>query len=251
MYSTGHLIWIGISAVLIIGGFFAIRVRKPTLDQVLKACLIVGVVSEVTKVFSVTSILPMVTPEIAATESGQALTYVPIGQYTPYLKMEHLPLEMCSGTIGGLMGILLSYIATEYNSAAEFLLAPRAWQYFLYHSMVVTLGLYLGFEYNGGVSLWHWKSTMIGLLLLDLPTFYLNSVFSQPAYLNGEPVGILYRTNFFSSYVNPLGLVLSEKWQWFAYLGIRLLLATALITLMLWIPTILQHRKAKTADHTL
>ena len=67
MYSTGHLIWIGISAVLIIGGFFAIRVRKPTLDQVLKACLIVGVVSEVTKVFSVTSILPMVTPEIAAT----------------------------------------------------------------------------------------------------------------------------------------------------------------------------------------
>ncbi|MBR4550878.1 MAG: YwaF family protein [Oscillospiraceae bacterium] len=279
MYSTGHLIWIGISAVLIIGGFFAIRVRKPTLDQVLKACLIVGVVSEVTKVFSVTSILPMVTPEIAATESGQALTYVPIGQYTPYLKMEHLPLEMCSlmivfliaalllkngiwrtrlltlmyitGTIGGLMGILLSYIATEYSSAAEFLLAPRAWQYFLYHSMVVTLGLYLGFEYNGGVSLWHWKSTMIGLLLLDRPTFYLNSVFSQPAYLNGEPVGILYRTNFFSSYVNPLGLVLSEKWQWFAYLGIRLLLATALITLMLWIPTILQHRKAKTADHTL
>ena len=232
MYSTGHLIWIGISAVLIIGGFFAIRVRKPTLDQVLKACLIVGVVSEVTKVFSVTSILPMVTPEIAATESGQALTYVPIGQYTPYLKMEHLPLEMCSLIIVFLIAALL--------------LKSGIWR-----TRLLTLMYITGFEYNGGVSLWHWKSTMIGLLLLDLPTFYLNSVFSQPAYLNGEPVGILYRTNFFSSYVNPLGLVLTEKWQWFAYLGIRLLLATALITLMLWIPTILQHRKAKNADLTL
>lgn len=275
MYSTGHLIWIAVSAVLIIGGFLAIKIRKPTLEQVLKACLVVGVVSEVTKVFSVTDILPVVTPEIVTTGSGAELIYTPIGQYTPYLKMEHLPLELCSlmivfliaallmkngiwrsrlltmmyitGTIGGLMGIFLSYIASEYTSAATFLTAPRAWQYFLYHSMVVTLGLYLGFEYNGGVSLRFWKSTMAGILLLDLPSFYLNSVFSQPAYADGAPVGILYRTNFFSSYVNPLGLVLTEKWQWLAYLGIRFVLATALITLMLWVPSLRQHRQAKKA----
>ena len=276
MYSTGHLIWIGISAILIVGGLLTIRIRKPTLEQVLKACLIVGVVSEVTKVFSVTSILPVVTPEIVTTEAGSALTYVPIGKYSPYMKMEHLPLELCSlmivfliaalllkngiwrsrllalmyitGTIGGLMGVLLSYIATEYSSTAAFLLAPRAWQYFLYHSMVVMLGLYLGFEYNGGVSLRFWKSTMIGLLLLDMPTFYLNSILSQAAYVNGEPVGILYRTNFFSSYVNPLGLVLTEKWQWLAYLGIRLALATALITLMLWLPSVVLPRKTEAVE---
>ena len=275
MYSTGHLIWIAISFALIIGGFIAIKVRKPTLEQVLKACLAVGIVSEVTKVFSVANILPVVTPEIVSSEAGPALAYTPIGQYTPYLKMEHLPLELCSlmivfliaalllkngiwrsrllammyitGTIGGLMGIFLSYIATEYTSTAAFLTAPRAWQYFLYHAMVVLLGLYLGFEYSGGVSLRFWKSTMLGILLLDLPTFYLNSVFSVPAYVDGVPVGILYRTNFFSSYVNPLGLVLTEKWQWLAYLGIRFLLATALITLMLWLPSIRQRRLAKKA----
>ena len=271
MYSTGHLIWIAISFALIIGGYLAIKIRKPPLERVLKACLIVGVVSEVTKVFSVTSILPVVTPEIVTTDAGQALTYVPIGKYSPYLKMEHLPLELCSlmivfiiaalllknglwrsrllalmyitGTIGGLMGILLSYIATEYTSTTAFLLAPRAWQYFLYHSMVVTLGLYLGFEYNGGVSLRFWKSTMIGLLILDLPTFYLNSILSQAAYLNGEPVGILYRTNFFSSYVNPLGLVLTEKWQWLAYLAVRIVLAAALISLLLWLASAVQKRR--------
>lgn len=279
MFSTGHLIWIAISAVLIIGGLAAIKIRKPTLEQVLKACFAVGILSEVTKVFSVTSILPMVTPEIVSNGDGSALVYTPIGQYTPYLKMEHLPLELCSlmivfliaalllkngiwrsrlltmmyitGTIGGLMGIFLSYIATEYTSAAAFLTAPRAWQYYLYHSMVVLLGLYLGFEYNGGVSLRFWKSTMLGILLLDLPTFYLNSIFSQPAYVDGAPVGILYRTNFFSSYVNPLGLVLTEKWQWLAYLGIRFLLATALITLMLWIPSLRQRIRAKKAGGTV
>lgn len=273
MYSTGHLIWITVSFALIIGGYLAITIRKPSLEQVLKACLAVGVASEMTKVFSVTSILPVVTAEIVTTEAGSALTYVPIGKYSPYMKMEHLPLELCSlmivfiivalllkngiwrsrllalmyitGTIGGVMGILLPFIATEYSSAVAFLLAPRAWQYFLYHSMVVTLGLYLGFEYSGGVSLRFWKSTMLGLLLLDLPTFYLNSIFSQAAYVDGQPVGILYGTNFFSSYVNPLGLALAKKWQWLAYLGIRLALATALITLMLWLPSLRQRLKAK------
>ena len=273
MYSTGHLIWITVSFALIIGGYLAITIRKPSLEQVLKACLAVGVASEVTKVFSVTSILPVVTAEIVTTEAGSALTYVPIGKYSPYMKMEHLPLELCSlmivfiivalllkngiwrsrllalmyitGTIGGVMGILLPFIATEYSSAVTFLLAPRAWQYFLYHSMVVTMGLYLGFEYSGGVSLRFWKSTMLGLLLLDLPTFYLNSIFSQAAYVDGQPVGILYGTNFFSSYVNPLGLALAKKWQWLAYLGIRLALATALITLMLWLPSLRQRLKAK------
>ena len=273
MYSTGHLIWIAISLVLIVAGYTAIKKLKPSLEQVLKACLIVGALSEFTKVFSVTSILPMVTPEITTTATGPAITYTPIGQYAPYMKMEHLPLEMCSlmiaflilalllkdgvwrsrllalmyisGTIGGTMGILLSYIATEYTSTAAFLLAPRAWQYFLYHSMVVTLGLYLVFEYSNGMNIRNFKSTVLCLLVLDLPTFYLNSIFSQPAYVDGQPVGLLYGTNFFSSYVNPLGLVLTEKWQWLAYLAIRMLLAGALIALMFLLPTLKQRRKAK------
>lgn len=46
-------------------------------------------------------------------------------------------------------------------------------------------------------------------------------------------LGIVYRTNFFSSYVNPLGLVLTERWHWLAYLAIRLGIASALIALLL------------------
>lgn len=41
-----------------------------------------------------------------------------------------------------------------------------------------------------------------------------------------------HRINFFSSYVNPLGLVLTEKWQWIVYLVVRLALAITLILLL-------------------
>ena len=101
--------------------------------------------------------------------------------------------------------------------------------------MVVMLGLYMGFGPDSDVSLRSFRGTMGLLLMMDIPTFYLNSVFSQPVYEAGKPTGILYRTNFFSSYVNPLGLVLTEKWQWLVYLLIRLGLASALIALLLFL----------------
>ena len=273
MFSTGHLIWIAISAAAIIGGCVAVKRKNPTLEQVLKACLVVGAASEIVKIFCVTSILPVVTPRIAMDAAGPALQYVPIGQYTPYLKMEHLPLEMCSlmipflaaalliknnvwrsrllalmyisGTIGGTLGLLLCFIAGEYDSPAAFFAAPRVWQFFLYHAMVVFLGIYLGFIRESGFSLRNWKSTVLMLLVLDLPTFYLNSVFSQAVYVDGAPVGVAYSTNFFSSYVNPLGLVLTEKWQWLVYLAVRLALAGALTALMLWLSSLKRARRAR------
>ncbi len=273
MFSTGHLIWISISVVAIIAGLVVCRIRRPALEQVLKACLIAGVVSELVKIFCVTQILPVVTVGITAGESGPMFSYTELGQYTPYMKMEHLPLEMCSlmipflalalllrdgvwrrrllalmyisGTIGGTMGLLLSYIATEYHTVVEYFTAPRVWQFFLYHAMVVFLGLHLGFQADCGISLRSWKSTVAALIVLDLPTFYLNSVFSRAVYVAEEPVGIVYRTNFFSSYVNPLGLVLTEKWQWLAYLGVRLALASGLIALMLLLTSLSRYPQEK------
>ena len=274
MFSTGHMIWIAISAAAIVVGCVAVKRRNPTLEQVLKVCLVVGAASELVKIFCVTSILPVVTPEIAMDAAGPVLRYVPIGQYTPYMKMEHLPLEMCSlmipllaltllvknnvwrsrllalmyiaGTIGGTLGLLMCFIAGEYDTPAAYFAAPRVWQFFLYHAMVVFLGIYLGFIRDSGFSLRNWKSTVLMLIALDLPTFYLNSIFSQAVYVEGAPVGVAYSTNFFSSYVNPLGLVLTEKWQWLVYLAIRAALAGALIALMLWLSSLKKASRKKT-----
>ena len=257
MFSTGHLMWICISSCLIAGGVIACFRKKPEEDRILKLCLAIGILSEAVKVLSVTRILPMV--DVAV--SGAALSYLPTGQYTPYLEMADLPLELCSlqvafiavmlfsktlawrsrlralifvtGVIGGLMGIGMAQVTVDYSTVRQYFTSARIYQYFLYHSMVVTLGLYLGLGPRSDVSLRSFKGTMGLLVLMDVPTFYLNSVFSQPVYEAGKPVGIAYRTNFFSSYVNPLGLALSKRWQWIAYLVIRLGLAAALIALLL------------------
>lgn len=259
MFSAGHLIWIGISLVLILLGCAAIRVFRPSQERLLKVCLGVGAASEAVKVLSVTQILPMVEPRL---QSGGGLTYAPTGQVTPYMEMAHLPLELCSlmivfiaaalmmkdgprrerlltlmyitGVSGGVLGILLAYITADFVTVADYFASPRVWQYFLYHAMVVTLGLCLGFGRRTEFSLRSVRQTVIWLAALDLPTFYLNSVFSQPVYADGKPVGIVYRVNFFSSYVNPLGLVLTEKWQWLAYLIIRMIAAMGMVALLLW-----------------
>ena len=257
MFSTGHLMWICICACVIAVGYIACRIRKPREDSLLRLCLALGVLSEAIKLFSVIRILPMV--EVAV--KGEALDYIYAGQYTPYLEMADLPFELCSlqivfiammlfsktpawrsrlraliyvtSVIGGLMGIVLAQVTVDYSAVREYFTSARIWQFFLYHSMVVILGLYMGFGPDSGVSLRSFKSTMGLLLMMDIPTFYLNSVFSQPVYRAGKPTGILYRVNFFSSYVNPLGLALTEKWQWLLYLLIRLALASALIALLL------------------
>ena len=263
MFSTGHLIWIGISLALIAGGFYACRMKRPPIEKILKICLCVGLISEAVKILSVMNILPMVEPEILSTNSGAEIVYSATGEFSPYLEMAHLPLELCSlmlffiaaalilkdqkwrsrllslmyitGVVGGILGIILAYITADYTSVQEYFLSPRVWQYFLYHAMVVTLGLYLGFGGAHKALLNHWKYVLGMLVALDFPTFYLNSLFSQPVYENGKPTGLVYRANFFSSYVNPLGLVLSQKWQWLLYLAIRLVIAAVMTFVLLWL----------------
>lgn len=261
MFSTGHLLWIGISVALIAFGTRACLRRRPPEARFLKLCLTIGVLSEAVKLFSVMRILPMV--DIAV--NGAALEYTYAGQYTPYLEMADLPLELCSlqiaflaamlwiknpawksrlralmyitGVIGGTLGILLAEVTVDYTTVGEYFTSPRIYQFFLYHAMVVTVGLYMGFGPDSDVSLRSFKGTMGLLLAMDMPTFYLNSVFSQPVYVAGKPEGIVYRANFFSSYVNPLGMVLTQRWQWLLYLAVRLALAAVLIAFLLLLPS--------------
>ena len=260
MFSQGHLIWIGISAALIACGLVTCLRRRPPLRRFLTLCLALGVVSEIIKVFSVAVIVPMVDPAIVERGGELVLHWLPTGEYTPYLGMEHLPLELCSlnllfiflalvledgvwkhrlyalmfvtGTIGGLLGILLSSIAGDFDSTLAFFTSARAWQFFLFHSMIVTLSLYLGLCEESGLRFADWKNAVAALILLDVPTFYLNSVFSSAVYEHDEVVGVTHRINYFSSYVNPLGLVLTEKWQWLVYLILRLAMAVVLIILL-------------------
>lgn len=253
MFSSGHLIFILISVAFITAGTILSRRYIPDINQMLKICLVIGIVSEVIKVFSVANIVPVVTPVVLNGAGGIEFDYKALGPYTPYINAEHLPFELCSiqlvlipvalllkdslkrnslyaimyatQIIGGILAVLLPFLVTEYDSVSSMFLSPRVWQFFLYHSMIITLGLYIGGSKEAGIRFEHWKTAVIGILMMDIPSFYLNSIMSEPVYLNGKLAGVSYRVNYFSSYVNPIGLNLTKKWQWILYLCVRFMIA--------------------------
>ena len=271
MFSTGHLIWIGLSFVIVSAGVLFFRKTQPSLSKLIRICFILGLVSEVVKIVSVITIVPVVDAAVVMQNGQPVLTYIPRYDYTPMLGAEHLPLELCSlqlifmlivivtknkklqqnifsimyptGLIGGIMGIILSGTAPYATGLADFFTSPRMLQYFLYHIMIVWLSICLGMSRESGLTFRKWRLAIAALILLDIPTFYLNSVLSDKVYVNGELIGATHRINIFSSYVNPIGLVLTEKWQWIVYLLIRLVLAVIMV-----IVVFLPFRKRKTDE---
>ena len=256
MFSVGHLIWIAISLVLIVLGTALCLKKKPDINKLVLICLILGLVSEAVKMLSVTEIVPVVEPMV---ENG-ALIYKPTGEFRPYIEAEHLPFELCTlqipfmalaliiekgkwrkrlfalmygtGIIGGLVAIFMASIAPEFPDTLSFFTAPRAWQFFLYHAMIVVLSIYIGFCDQCGVRFSDMKWMMILVTLLDFLSFYMNSMMTVPYYSGKELMGLVYATNYFSSYNDPIGIVLSEKYQWYIYLAVRIAIALVLTPLV-------------------
>ena len=146
--------------------------------------------------------------------------------------------------IGGVIAILLASIAPEFETAAAFFSAPRAWQFFLYHAMVVTLGVAIGMDREYRLRFRDIRWTILGVLGLDWLMYYANSIMSVPYYQGDHLVGMGYDVNYFSSYNNPLGIVMSDKTAYLVYLLIRLVLALALITLV-YVPFVLRDKKER------
>ena len=213
--------------------------------------------------------MPVVVPSVSAA----GLTYIETGAYAPYLQMEHLPLELCSMQVlfllfarfmkdgvwrrrllafmyptcvlGAGLAVVLSSIAPEFSTTRAFLTSPRAWQFFIYHSMLIVLGIYLGVNRETGIRFRHLGSTIFGLFLLDFASFYTNSIFSEPVYIGNRLQGLSYHLNYFSSYDDPLGIYMTTKEQWLVYLAVRFALAAALVTLC-YLP--LYFREKREAD---
>ncbi len=256
MFSIGHIFFILISAVLIAGGLIICCRKQPSMHRLLIACLVVALVSEAVKVLGNMVIVPVVEPVI---ENG-SLVYRETGNFTPYLEAEHYPFELCSYQIffiiialvlknpkwqkrlyalmytscivGAGMAVVLSSAAPGLSSIKDFASSVQVWRTFIYHSMLIVLGVYIGRSEEGGIRFRDVRSTVIIIAILDFATLYVNSMMATPYYSGDNLVGIGNVVNYFSSYNNPLGIPMAGKTQWFIYLGIRLVLALTLITLV-------------------
>ena len=256
MYSTAHIIFIIISLVLIVAGIMICEKKKVTIPSLIKVCFLIALICEVIKIFTIIDIVPVVETVV----KDGVIVYKETGRFSPYIKAEHLPFELCSyqiiflflarvvknevwkrriysliyatALIGGTLAIFLSSIAPEYDTTSEFLLSIRAWEFYIYHSMIVVIAIIIARDKDNYLRFGDIKWTCIILLLLDIFSFYLNSIFSIPVYKNDSLIGLEYAVNYFSSYNNPLGIVLNTKKAYLTYLMLRFIIALILIVII-------------------
>lgn len=231
MFSINHIIWLVICTLLIVISVRYINKNNVSLDKLLTAACVICVISEVIKVFTMMELVP---------SSDGSQMYV-------YLKPQHLPFHLCSIQIvmiffvkfaekgmlrtavlafmyptcivGAVLALIMTSIFQGTIEPSQAFMHPLAYQYFLYHTMLLILGISIHTTKQVEIDKKHYFST-IGLLgALGFISVYLNSMLAMPTYANGEIVSVDYIPNFFFTYKLPFPIYFNEIWQWYLYIG--------------------------------
>lgn len=256
MFTVYHFLWLAICLPLCAVTLWQLKKRKPPLKKVLSMACVVCILSEVVKTLSVLKMVP--------STDGTTMHL--------YMEMQHLPLHLCSIQIlfiffarfgregkaketllafmypscilGAFFALMLPSIFSTSIDVTEAFTHPMAYQFFLYHTMLVILGVYIAMSGEIHFTGKHYLSSMGILGVLAFVSLYINSIFATPTYVNGELVSVEYSTNFFFTQRTPIGIALTTKGEWLLYMGIILTLAVLLVGLF-YLPFILKERKAK------
>ena len=256
MYTWRHLLWLAICACAIMTVMYAIKKNRPGLDRILTVAFIIALLSEAAKMIGVIELVP--------SRSGDLML--------PYIPMNHLPLHFCSiqviliiaakfmkneklketllafmaptCVIGGILALLMPSIFTTTISVEQAFTSIISYQFFTFHSMLVCLGLSIAISDRIEWSMKHYRSTLLIVYLLGLLSIYLNSLLASPTYEDGKLVSVDFWTNFFFTYQNPIGIQITQLWQWYLYLVIIMLLA-ALLLFLFYLPLIRRKRNSQ------
>lgn len=244
MFTLNHFIWLTVCLFLIILLLYCIKKRKYTLKEILTVCCIVCVVSEVVKILSNIQIVPSADGTV----------------YSPYLPTSSMPLHLCSlqilcifytrfteneknrtiilgfmyptCIIGAVNAILLPSVFTETVTVDQAFTEPIVYQYFLFHAMLILLGICILNSKEIKLEKKHYKSTMVILSIIAFFSLYINSLLAAPEYKNGVLQSVEFTPNYFLTYQTPFGIELTQKWQWLLYLTVLCVLGFTLIRLM-------------------
>ena len=256
MFSGRHFLWLAICAGMVLVILHAFRKKRPSLDRVLTTALIIALLSETAKMISVIELVP--------SQNGELML--------PYLPLNHLPLHFCSIQIlliaaakfmknekrretllafmaptcvlGGIAALLMPSIFTTTISVEQAFTHLISYQFFIFHAMIIALGLIIVRSGRISWSMRHFRNTTLLIYLMGIVSLYLNSMLASPTYEDGRLVSVDFWTNFFFTYQNPLGIRITELWQWYLYLAVIALLA-ALLLYLFHLPLIRKNQKAQ------
>lgn len=256
MYTLPHFIWLAVCIVFITVSTVLLRKYTPPFKKVMSWACMAAVLSELVKTFSVIQLVP---------SADGAKSYV-------FLDTTNLPLHLCSiqiififysrfakdgklkeilhafmyptCTIGAFIAVLLPSIFSGGVTFSEAFLSGHPYEYFLYHSVLVILGLHIYYTHKDALRPKHYFTTMGALGALAFVSLYLNSMFADPVYENGTLVSVENTNNFFFTYRFVIDLGFTEIWHWYIYLAAIFALACLLVALF-YIPVFVRYFKAK------
>ena len=256
MFTWRHLLWLVISAIMVSLAVYIFKKRRPDLDRVLTIALIVSVLSEMAKLSGVIELVPSSNKDLML----------------PYIPMNHLPLHFCSIQIvliafakfmknekqrenllafmaptcalGGIVALLMPSIFTTTISVTQAFTNVISYQFFIFHSMLTALGLIIAISGQIDWSMKHFRNSLLLVYLAGFISIYLNSMLASPTYQDGKLISVDFWTNFFFTYQNPLGIQITQLWQWYLYLLILMLVA-ALLLYLFHLPLIKGKRRSR------
>lgn len=257
MFSYQHFIWVGISIALIVTSLILLKKYKVSLKTLLTICCGICIASELIKIFTMIEIVP--------NEAGTAMY--------PYIELQHLPVHLCSiqiiliffcrfakdsklknmiygfmyvtCSIGAAFAIALPSVFNTTITANQAFTHPIAYQTFIYHAMLIVLGLYIPMSKEVDLKFKNYWSSLLVLALMAFCSIYLNSLFATVVYKDGALMSVEHVTNFFFTYIPPIaGINLTLKWHWFVYLGVLIALAFVLLFIF-YLPYLIKEVKVK------
>ena len=254
MFTWRHFVWLGISVVIIAAIVFFAEKKKPTLKQVLTSACVIAVLSELIKMVSVIELVP--------STNGELLL--------PYLPMNHMPLHFCSiqillifftrftnnrqmrdtvltfmyptCVVGALLALAMPSIFQTSISVEQAFTAPIAYQFFIFHSMLIGLGLVIARSGEIKFTKETMFKTMLLVIILGIISIYINSMLAAPTYVDGQLVSVDFWTNFFFTIQNPLGIKITAIWQWWLYLVIISVLSCISVVIC-YLPLLMKNKE--------
>ena len=255
MFSVEHIIWIFICVFIIAIATYFLSKYKPSIKSVLTVACILRVIGDMVKVFSTIEMVP------------NTLN----GLMVPYLKLQYLPLHLCglqvvfmfyarftknekgrdavlafmypTCMIGGFISLILPSIFTDSLSVSEAFTHALSYQYFLYHTLLVIIGIYIPLSKEVKLNTKSYFATLIILFSVAYLAIYVNSMCAVPVFDGKEVIAVNYITDFFSLTYTPIGIKLNTINEWFIYLGILALIAIVLMGIF-YIPYFIRDYRA-------